>query len=245
MDTIRSIYFWAMGMFLTVLLYLRSLWAVIVYPDDKKRLRVHEQWQWWGNALVGLGRRWELKITGLENIDKNRTYVIVANHESIADILIMYKTGLQFKWVSKEDLFRVPFLGWAGTLARYIELERGDFSSIKKIYREAAMWLKDGVSVAFFPEGTRSRTGEMGEFQNGAFKLAIKEKAPVLPIAIVGTRDVVPSGGRQFNPGKVKPSFNILRPVETGGFSQGDFGKLRDIVRHAIEEGRAANRSKE
>ena len=242
MNTLSSIYFWLAGITLTVILYFRSLWTIFRHPEDSKRLHVQYQFIWWSNALIGMSKRWELKVTGLENIDKNKVYVIVANHESIADIFVMYKTGIQFKWVSKEDLFRIPFLGWSGTLAKYIELERGDFSSIKKVYRTAAQWIRDGVSVAFFPEGTRSRTGEMGEFQNGAFKLAIKEKVPVLPIAIVGTRDVIPSGGRQISAKKVNPSFNILPPIDTAGLSMGDFDKLRDMAFNAIKDSRSVNR---
>lgn len=91
---------------------------------------------------------------------------------------------MQFKWVAKASLFKVPFIGWSLGLAKHIRLSRGNFSSIKKVYRQAASWLKEGMSVLFFPEGTRSANDEMGQFQNGAFKLAIKEKVPILPVAI-------------------------------------------------------------
>jgi 1-acyl-sn-glycerol-3-phosphate acyltransferase len=131
-------------------------------------------------------------------------------------------------------------LGWCMSLAKHIKLARGDFSSIKKVYREAAEWLRKDMSVLFFPEGTRSETGEMGEFQNGAFKLAIKEKKPVLPILIRGTRGIIPKGGRQFS-AKITCTVRVFPPIETSGLGPGDFDKLKDEVRSKLEAGLAQN----
>lgn len=141
---------------------------------------------------------------------------------------------MQFKWVAKESLFKVPFVGWNMSLAKHIKLERGSFSSIKKIYREAAGWLRSGMSVLFFPEGTRSETDEMKEFQNGAFKLAIKEKMPVLPIVVEGTGDAMPKGTWLFKtkiPGRLK----VLPAVETSSYTNAEFVRLRDLVRSMID----------
>jgi len=176
---------------------------------------------------------WTLRVSGLENIDHKKTYIVVANHQSLADIAVIYFTRMQFKWVAKAALFKVPFIGWCMSLARHIKLARGNFGSIKKVYREAAGWLRSGVSVLFFPEGTRSGTDEMGDFQNGAFKLAIKEGVPILPISISGTRDTIPKGSWMFET-KVVGVMKVLPPIETAGFSPADFSRLRDITRSAI-----------
>jgi 1-acyl-sn-glycerol-3-phosphate acyltransferase len=141
---------------------------------------------------------------------------------------------MQFKWVAKESLFKVPFVGWSLSLAKHIKLERGNFSSIKKVYREAERWLRGGMSVLFFPEGTRSETNEIGEFQNGAFKLAIKEKVPVLPIALEGTGSAIAKGSWIFTM-KVPPRLTVLPAIDTGGFKAGDFEQLRDMARAAIQ----------
>lgn len=141
---------------------------------------------------------------------------------------------MQFKWVAKESLFKVPFVGWNMSLAKHIKLERGSFSSIKKIYREAAGWLRSDMSVLFFPEGTRSETDEMKDFQNGAFKLAIKEKVPVLPILVEGTGDAIPKGSWRFkvkSPARLK----VLPAVETSSYKAADFMLLRDQVRSMLE----------
>ncbi len=136
--------------------------------------------------------------------------------------------------MAKESLFRIPFLGWSMSLVKHIKLERGDFSSIKKVYREAAELLRQDMSVLFFPEGTRSETGEMKEFQNGAFKLAIKEKCPVLPIAISGTRDAIPKYGRHVST-KVFCALKALPAIDTAELGPGDFEQLKNEVRSKIE----------
>jgi len=230
-----SMLVWVFGIFFTVILYLVMLFLVIIlYPFDKKRKVAHAQCYWWSDILVSLNPAWKMNISGLENIDRKKAYVIVANHQSMVDILVLYKIKTQFKWVAKESLFKVPFVGWCMSLAKHIKLERGKFASIKKVYREAAGWLRGGISVLFFPEGTRSETDEMNEFQNGAFKLAIKEKKPVLPILIKGTRDAIPKHGRQFA-AKVHCVLKVLPPVETANLGPGDFEKLRDTVRAQLE----------
>lgn len=233
---IKSILIWSVGVTLTVLLYFVMLFfTIILYPFDKSRKVPHAQCYWWSDILTNLNPYWGISSYGLENIDKNRTYVIVANHQSLADIAIIYRTRMQFKWVAKESLFNVPVLGWCMSLAKHIRLDRGDFSSIKAVYREAAVWLRRGMSVLFFPEGTRSETNSMREFQNGAFKLAIKEGVPVLPMAIRGTGKAIPKGSWLFSD-KITGSITVLPAIETSQFKPGDFAILRDMARNAIEQ---------
>ena len=231
MRILKSICIWIVGVSLTILLFFVMLFlSIVLYPFDKKRKIVHAQCFWWADAVIALNPYWDLRVTGLANIDKHKTYVIVSNHQSLADIIVMYKTKMQFKWVAKRILFKMPFVGWNLSLARHIKLSRGDFSSIKKVYREAARWLRKDMSVVFFPEGTRSETGEMGDFQNGAFKLAIKEHVPILPISIEGTGDAIPKGSWIFKT-KVPCSLKVLPPIETTDFQAGDFESLKNLVR--------------
>jgi 1-acyl-sn-glycerol-3-phosphate acyltransferase len=230
-------FIWVFGAVMTFILYLTMLFFTIaLYPFDKQRSVAHAQCYWWSDILLCFNPYWKVKINGLENIDKKKTYVIVANHQSLADIIVLYQIKSQFKWVAKESLFGIPVLGWCMSLAKHIKLERGDFSSIKKVYREAAEWLRKDMSVLFFPEGTRSDTGEVGEFQNGAFKLAIKEKVPVLPILINGTRDAIPKGGRQFS-AKTFCTLRVFPAMETSSLGPGDFDRLKEEVRSKIVSG--------
>ncbi len=235
MQALTSLFIWVTGSLLTVILYFVELFlTIILYPFDKQRRVIHAQCFWWSEAVIRVNPFWSVEAAGLEKIDPRKTYVITANHQSLGDIVVLYKTRMQFKWVAKEVLFKVPFLGWCLSLSKHICLERGDMGSIKKVYREAAGWLRAGMSVLFFPEGTRSSTDEMNPFQNGAFKLAIKEKKPVLPIAVSGTRDAIPKGSWIFNR-KVFCKVTVLDPIETTDMNPADFEKLRDMVRARIE----------
>ncbi len=229
-----SIFVWAVGVTATIILYFVILVTVGLFPYDRKRSRAHAQCFWWSDMVIGFNPFWHIEISGLENIDPDKTYVVVANHQSMADIVILYQTKMQFKWVAKESLFRVPFVGWSLSLCKHICIARGRLASIKHVYRDAATWIKSGMSVLFFPEGTRSETGEMKEFQNGAFKLALREKVPVLPILLEGTGGALPKGSWLFTP--QKPSrMKVLPAIDTSSFSATDFAGLRDRARSMLE----------
>ncbi|TAN60819.1 1-acyl-sn-glycerol-3-phosphate acyltransferase, partial [bacterium] len=137
-QSIQSILIWIVGIGLTVLLFfVMAFLSIILYFFDRDRKIVHAQCFWWTNAVTALNPYWKVTVSGLENIDRHKKYVVVSNHQSLADIVLMYKTRMQFKWVAKDSLFKIPILGWNMRLARHIRLERGDFSSIKRVYREA------------------------------------------------------------------------------------------------------------
>jgi len=236
-QTIQSVIIWVVGIALVVILFfVMAFLSIILYPFDRKRKIVHAQCFWWTDAVIALNPCWDVKVSGLENIDYHKRYVVVSNHQSLADIVLMYKTRMQFKWVAKDSLFKIPVLGWNMLLARHIRLRRGDFSSIKKVYREAGEWLRNGVSVVFFPEGTRSDNHEMGTFQNGAFKLAIKEKVPILPIMIEGTKNAIPKGSWRFTT-KISCVIKVLSPIETSALLTHDFIRLRDLARAQLSAG--------
>jgi len=237
MTAIISALIWTVTGILTIsLFFVELVLTVFLFPFDKKRKINHAQCFWWANAVIGFNPYWQVQVSGLENIDPDKTYIVVANHQSLADIVVVYKTRMQFKWVAKESLFKVPFIGWCLSLTKHIRLSRGKFGSIRKVYREAADWLKRDMSVLFFPEGTRSETGKMGKFQNGAFKLAIQEKKPILPIAITGTKEAIPKRSWVFKR-KVCGSLTVLAPIETEKLQSGDFISLKDTVRKRLNNG--------
>ncbi|MDD5506687.1 MAG: lysophospholipid acyltransferase family protein [Candidatus Omnitrophica bacterium] len=234
MKVVLSVFVWVMTAFMTVLVYLAVLFiALFLFPFDRKRKFAHAQGYWWAGAIIGLNPFWKLSIEGLEHIDPQKTYVIVANHQSLADIAMVYKIHIQFKWVAKDILFRIPVFGWSMSGMRYIRLVRGSHGSIKDVYRQAAYWLREGVSVLFFPEGTRSTTDQMNNFKNGAFKLAIKEKKPILPIRIEGSRDVIPRGSWIFKT-RAECRLTVLPEIDTQVFEPEDFALLRDKVRNSL-----------
>jgi len=236
MKAATSILIWIVGAFITMAAFLSSLLIKIAPLPIANRARlVHAQCFWWSDTLVSLNPYWALKVEGLENIDHNKTYVVVANHQSLADIVIIYQTHMYFKWVAKKELLKVPFIGGLLWVNDHVLLTRGQLSSIKDVYRQAAGWLRKGVSMLFFPEGTRSHTDEMNEFQNGAFKLAIREGKPVLPVFIGGTREAIPKGGWIFK-NKVSARLVVLPPIDTSVYQMADFDKLRDTVQGKLQK---------
>lgn len=236
LNVLLSVFFWVSCVSLIALLFIVQLILLAVtFPFDKQRKMLHRQCFWWSDAVIGLSPYWKVKVKGLENADPKRTYVIVANHQSLGDIVVLYQTRLQFKWVAKESLFNIPFLGWCLGLCRHISLKRKDRGSIRDVYREAIGYLRSGMSVLFFPEGTRSETEEMNPFQSGAFKLAISEKLPILPIALRGTRNAIPKGDWVMK-SKVFCELSVLEPIETSEFQHSDFQKLSEKVRSRIAE---------
>ena len=235
MRFIISILIWAAGAIITALAFLSSLIIKIIpFPIPNRERLVHAQCFWWSDALISLNPYWKLKVEGLENIDPLKAYVIVANHESLADITIIYQTRMYFKWVAKKELLKLPFIGGLLRVNDHVLLSREEHGSIKETYRKAAEWLQKGVSMLFFPEGTRSDTDDMGEFKNGAFRLAIKEAKPILPVFIGGTREAIPKGGWIFKT-KVSGRLVVLPPIETSNLNTADFASLRDLVRGTLK----------
>ena len=235
-EGLLSLVIWFFFVLTTFILFLVVLFlTILLYPFDKQKKMTHRQCYWWASTIVRLNPYWKLKVTGLENINHKETYVVVANHQSLADIIVLYKIKMQFKWVAKSDLFKIPLIGWCLKLIHHIELERGDYGSIKKTYRQAAEYLRAGMSVLFFPEGTRSHTDAMNPFQYGAFKLALKEKRPILPIVITGTRDAIPKGDWIFS-AKVNGALKVLPPIDTSTFQMNEFDRLTNTVRSEFEK---------
>jgi 1-acyl-sn-glycerol-3-phosphate acyltransferase len=134
-------------------------------------------------------------IDGVENIDKNKAYVMVLNHNSGFDIFAAYKIPLNFRWVSKREVFRVPFMGPLLTIHGDIPIERGNAAeAMAKMLRLGKLWLGRGASVAIFPEGTRSKTGQINRFKAGAFNLAKEAEVEILPIVMTGTNEFFRKG---------------------------------------------------
>jgi len=199
---------------------------------DRKRRLAHWIASCWGCLALCCNPLWRVRVVGRRHIPSRRAVIFVSNHQSMLDIMAGFLVFHQFKWVAKQELFGIPFLGWAMAGARYVRLARGENRSIRESYAQARRWVESGVSVFFFPEGTRSRTGELGAFKIGAFKLALQTGAPIVPVAISGTRDLLKRGSWLFNP-TARVQVTVLAPL----FPDGDYvepDRLRDAARDAI-----------
>lgn len=169
-------------------------WLVTVLFD--KNLKVlHRLSSWWALTYIYGNPFWRVTITGQENIKKGQVYVIVGNHQSALDIPLLYRLPIQFRWVAKAELYRVPFVGWNLVLNRHVLVARGNATSARHMVDKCIDSLTNGVSVAIFPEGTRSRTGRISRFKEGAFVIARDANVPILPVMIDGTADAMPRDG--------------------------------------------------
>ncbi|MFR9603360.1 MAG: lysophospholipid acyltransferase family protein [Rikenellaceae bacterium] len=205
----------------TVFLILSAVAFVVCYPFDPKRRVVHNLTRamvyifftcfWW---------MWGYEILGRENADPKKRYVIVMNHNAMMDVPMLYFLALDFRWVSKRQVFSIPFFGQLLVLHGDIAIERGNpAESMKKVMKQGLEWISRGVSVSIFPEGTRSKTGEIGRFKSGAFRLAKEAEVDILPVVVQGTRTLLTSKG-MLNPKskitiKVLPSVPAQRVVDT------------------------------
>jgi 1-acyl-sn-glycerol-3-phosphate acyltransferase len=209
------------------------IWLVTVL-FDKRLYILHLFSSFWASLYLWVMPPWSVSIEGRENIRK-KTYIVVSNHQSILDILVAFRIFFHFKWVSKAEIFKIPFLGWNMSLNRYIKLVRGDKKSIQRMMQECNKALSNGNSIYIFPEGTRSETGQLKRFRAGAFLLAKGNKLPILPIAISGTHHALPKRSLNFH-GKHKIKVKILEEIPYETFENLTVAETADMVRGYISE---------
>lgn len=177
-----------------------------------------------------------VKVTGRDNIDKTQSYVIVANHQSQYDIFVLYGwLGIDFKWVMKQELRKVPGIGIGCEKVGHIFIDRSNHEKAVASLAAAKEKIINGTSVIFFPEGTRSRDGSLGTFKKGAFKMALDLRLPILPITIVGTRDILPTDSVDLFPGCAR--MIIHKPIGIAGYTDDNLDELVDRARSVIGSG--------
>lgn len=146
-----------------------------------------------------------VEVSGRENIDKKQSYIFVSNHQGAFDIWAIYGyLNHNFKWLMKKSLEKIAFVGYACKRSGHVFVDSNSLQSIRNTIEEARHRLKDGMSLVIFPEGTRSKTGAIGDFKRGAFLLAGEFRLPVVPISIDGAFDVMPRNTYFPRPGKIK-----------------------------------------
>lgn len=189
-----------------------------------------------GSWTTRINPAWTVEIGGVDPATLDHPFVVVSNHQSLADIPTVSLLPWEMKWVGKKELFDIPVMGWMMKLAGDIAVDRKDPNSRASVLLRARQKLEHGTSVMFFAEGTRSRDGRVKRFYDGAFRLALEAGVPVLPLAIDGTMDAIPKHGWRFNRADVR--LDVLEPVPTVGLE--DVSALRDRVRARIIEHIAA-----
>jgi len=212
---------------------------VIILPlslvfDHGTRWMIHQNSIRWARAIIRWSAIWRIIVAGREHLQKGKQYIIVANHQSLLDILaVCAALPLNFKFLAKRELFFVPFMGWGMATAGYIPVDRASHKSGRDAMRRITGVLEKSVSVLLFPEGTRSPDGKIQAFKMGAFKLARDNGVEILPIVIDGTGQALPKKSWLI---KKKSTFivSIGKPVSLADTGDSSLEEVKEKIRHEM-----------
>lgn len=212
-----------------------TLWLLTVL-FDRRLVVLHKFTCFWASLYLWTMPSWKVKRYGLENLPVAKEPVVfVSNHQSQLDILLGFTLFHPFKWVSKAEVFLVPFIGWNMSLNGYIKLRRGSTKGIKRMLKDAEKNLTKGNSVFLFPEGTRSPDGEVKTFRAGAFKIAQKQKVSLVPVVINGTSRALPKNSLHYT-GVKEISLEVLPKISYDEYKDMSGDELAKRVEELIRE---------
>lgn len=196
LQVLMSVFLWTYLVVTALALFVIDfvVW-LLTFWWDKRLWILHGYSIFWAMFYLKINPFWKVKIEGRNKVKKGQVYVIVSNHQSAFDIVLLYRLYMHFKWVAKRELARVPVIGWNLLLNRHILIDRASAVSTKHMFQKGLAHIKNGSSVLIFPEGTRSVNGRFRRFKEGAFLLAQKAEVPILPVVIDGTIDILPKSG--------------------------------------------------
>ena len=189
----------------------------------------------WGSMYIWLNPIWRLKPKNLKKYKRNRQYIIVANHQSMLDILVMYTIFPIARWVSKTENFKLPFIGWAMRLAKAIEIKRGDRASVIRFMSTAKKELEKGNTLLIFAEGTRTKNDNVMPLRSGAFELALKNKVDILPVVHRGSGKALPKHGFLLKNSQ-QIHLEILSPIPYDEFKELSIDQLKEVVHKLMQE---------
>ena len=203
---------------------------------DLPRSSVDERARWFGRRVVEI-LDVDLYVSGRERVPADRAYVYMSNHQSHLDIPMLYATlpSETIRMLGKKELFQIPIWGRGLRAAEFIEVDRSNHARAMKSIEYAKQLVRDGVSIYLAPEGTRSRDGKIGKLKKGGFHLALDTGVPIVPVAIRGTIDILPRGGRVMNSGQ-RVAVTIGDPIDVEGRDlDGLMAQVRDFLVQNVE----------
>jgi 1-acyl-sn-glycerol-3-phosphate acyltransferase len=229
---IRTLYM-AIWVFLITLVL--GILAIVLSFFIRSGNPVHKIARFWGKSILVAGRI-KVSVSGLSHIDLAGPYIYMPNHQSNFDIpVLLGHLAVQFRWLAKKELFKIPIFGAAMRKAGYISIDRYNRESAFKSLKTAAKKIKSGRSVLIFPEGTRSRDGKIRPFKKGGFVLAVDSGVPIVPVVIKGTHAIMTKDKFRVNPGHVR--MVIHKPIDTSAYSRENKEVLMERVRRVICDG--------
>ena len=208
-----TVAFWVVvGLTMPLLFLVAALIFAVTAPFDPDRRVLHAFVCRSCHAYLRVNPLWRVRVEGRERIPRGPS-VLVVNHQSMADVAACMGLHRPFKFVSKASLFSLPVVGWAMKMLRYVRLERGRPHSTRAMLDQCRHWLRRGLAVLMFPEGTYAPGAALLHFKPGAFVLARDERVPMVPVLISGTRDLVVGDGPWMAP-RVNIRIRVLDPLD-------------------------------
>jgi len=219
--------------FIAIATSLGSLWGVVLRlldPTGDRVLDLARAWSGWVTSFAGV----TIVVDNRAKLVPEQPYVFMANHASSLDIWAMFiVVPRRIRMIAKKQLGRIPLLGWVMWAGRFIFIDRQNGVAARRSIDLAGQRIHNGDSVVIFPEGTRTRDGTLGPFKKGGFHLAVKAGVPIVPVALKGTRALMPRGSLLLRSGTIKAI--IGEPVPTQGLSDEERASLNDRVRAIVE----------
>jgi len=220
--------------FIAVATALGSVFGLLLRLLDRTGDRVLDlarAWSGWVTSFAGV----KIVVENRASLDPAQPYVFMANHASSLDIWAAFvAVPRRLRMIAKKQLARIPLFGWVMWAGRFIFIDRKNGVSARRSIEEAGNRIRNGDSVLIFPEGTRTRDGSLGPFKKGGFHLAVRAGVPIVPLALRGTRELMPAGSYLLRAGKVTAI--IGEPIPTQGLSEQDRANLHERVRVVVEE---------
>jgi len=231
MTIIRSLFLWAFFGILNTLFWILFgiLLTLVLAPSRVIHLYCAVPWA----KIILWGARIKVHTRGLANIDRQKAYILIPNHLSFFDIFsLLAALPVDFRFILKKELIRIPILGWSMKRAGYISIDRSSPAKARRTFKQAVDRIRGGTSLVMFAEGTRGYDGHLQPLKRGAFQLAMASGVPVVPVAITGTRDIMPKGSFTIRKGSIV--IQLEKPIETTSYTKQTMPDLIERVSGSI-----------
>ena len=228
---IKFIWIISWAILITLVMFLPITISALLARTGHFTLRISNIWAW----VLLKASFVKVEVIGKEKIKKGDSYIIISNHQSFYDILsLVTHLGIQFRWIIKKELLKVPLFGYALYASKNVFIDRTNKESSITSIREGMKMLPRDVAIIFFAEGTRSKDGSIGPFKKGGFVTALEDNRSILPVSVIGSRKIMPKGSFVFSPGKIL--IVVSDPIPTADYSHETVDELVARTRSAIIE---------
>lgn len=234
---IRSILIWVFIGVIHTLIWVMVEIFISLFSHNGRKVHFYCVIPW--SKIILWATSVRVEINGLDRIHKEKPSIYIPNHLSFFDIFaLLAYLAVDFKFIFKEEIMRVPILGWAIRKAGYISIARSSPAKARRTFRQALDMIKNGTSLVIFAEGTRSKDGHLQPLKRGAFQLAMSSGSPIVPVAIKGSNKIMPKGSFKVRKGSI--TIQLGRPISTTNYNSKTMPdlieKVTGCLRKMLEE---------